>query len=252
MTLLLLPAQFSVADQRTEASVTIGGVTVRLAEPSLASVDNVRSKIESVIGGRRYRDFARDSVFAPVHIKLSYVENDQGRRVGHRVHVALIVQEKLENLQSETYVRQLFPEDSSADEVAEAVSAENLKLRNVTDAGDQVQYRRLQTRLLERVQLDCVVRFQMEAGSDYHRIDFRVDDRFDNRWNSRDKSGSYKGLRGWIYTSPTDEGTVFVEVRLLFSEPEDWFQGSNFLRSKLPLALQEVARDFRRKLADRK
>jgi hypothetical protein len=35
---------------------------------------------------------------------------------------------------------------------------------------------------------------------------------------------------------------------MLMHEPTQWFSGSNFIRSKLPLAIQEGARSFRRSL----
>ncbi|MCS7305572.1 MAG: hypothetical protein NZ602_10755, partial [Thermoguttaceae bacterium] len=40
-------------------------------------------------------------------------------------------------------------------------------------------------------------------------------------------------------------GALFIEHHHLFAEPNQWFGGKNFLRSKLPLAIQETVRKLR-------
>ena len=91
---------------------------------------------------------------------------------------------------------------------------------------------------------------------------FNKDQEFSNTWSPivRDAGGKlsvgapspYSGLGGYMKITQLREpaGALFVECHIVFAEPEAWFGGKNLLRSKLPLAVQDNVRSFRRKLAD--
>jgi hypothetical protein len=40
-------------------------------------------------------------------------------------------------------------------------------------------------------------------------------------------------------------GAIFIEQHIIFAEPTGWFNGANYLRSKLPFAVQKQARNIR-------
>lgn len=65
---------------------------------------------------------------------------------------------------------------------------------------------------------------------------------------------SYAGLGGYCRVTELQEpaGAMLIECHLIFDEPHAWFNGTNLLRSKLPLVIQDSVRTFRRKLADGK
>jgi len=44
---------------------------------------------------------------------------------------------------------------------------------------------------------------------------------------------------------------LLIESRMVLHELPEWFSASNFVRSKLPLAIQEGARNLRRRLKAR-
>jgi hypothetical protein len=46
-----------------------------------------------------------------------------------------------------------------------------------------------------------------------------------------------------------EPGAMLVELHALFVEPQEWFNGRNMLRSKLPPLVQDGLRKFRRRLA---
>lgn len=231
--------------QSDRQSVEIQATSITLPEPILASqVGDVRATIESVLGGLSYRQFARDSVVAPVRIKLQYIRNEQGVRVGHLVHLAMIAHVDIAKLKSDSAMTELF---GNGDEDAKLSQGE-LEERGVDGSDDAVRFRRLQFELLERIELECVLRIASDASPGRQRLDLQLDDRFDNRWKGEDAEGSYEGFAGWLHAARVEDGAVFIEARFAFTEPEVWFRGSNFLRSKLPLALQETAREFRRRL----
>lgn len=64
----------------------------------------------------------------------------------------------------------------------------------------------------------------------------------------------YAGLGGYCRVTELQEpaGAMFIECHLIFDEPHGWFNGTNLLRSKLPLVVQDSVRTFRRKLAEAK
>ncbi|MEM8733892.1 MAG: hypothetical protein AAGG44_06715, partial [Planctomycetota bacterium] len=64
------------------------------------------------------------------------------------------------------------------------------------------------------------------------------------------KAQPYHGLGGYVSIMPTglEENQLLVESRMILHEHADWFSGSRYLRSKLPLSLQSSAKDLRRKL----
>ena len=248
---LFAAGNFTIAQTTsTDPVVRIGSVKVTLPEPVLAgNVENVQAAIESTIGGLSYRQFSRDSVVAPVRIKLQYVKDDKGQRIGHLVHLAMIAHTDIDTLKSDATMRNLFAEPE-ADESSK-LGDEELAQKGI-ESDDSSHYHRVQFELLERVQLDCVLRVTVEESSGKQRLNLVVDERFDNRWKSGETEGSYDGFQGWLHAARVSKGVVFIEARLAFSEPETWFRGSNFLRSKLPLALQEAAREFRRRLKEKK
>ncbi|MEO1528998.1 MAG: hypothetical protein AAFX06_26550 [Planctomycetota bacterium] len=248
--LLLLLSPKTYAQNETpskEQTIQIGSVSVTLPEPTLSGeTDEPQAVIESIIGGLSYRQFARDSVVAPVRIRLQYIKDGEGERVGQLVHVAMIAHVDMETLQSDSMMRRLFADSDTAE--AESLSETELSSRGIDDASGDVQYHPVNFKLLDKVKLEGVIRVESTSSAERQRLDFRVDERFENRWQTEQADGEYRGFHGWLHTAQIEGGVVFIEARLAFAEPTSWFRGSNFLRSKLPLALQESAREFRRRL----
>jgi hypothetical protein len=110
-----------------------------------------------------------------------------------------------------------------------------------------------------------VVRAHRSRTSDALWLAWLLDPRFDtgelaNRWNpiEIDNLGkkelgaahAYQGYGGYVKVTPLDEpaDALFIEAHIVFHEPPAWFNTSNLLRSKMPLAIQENIRKFRRQL----
>jgi hypothetical protein len=120
--------------------------------------------------------------------------------------------------------------------------------------------------LLNRVIVRAVIRNQRWVTDDAVTVVWQIDPRFTgepshrNTWApiERDDLGKkhegekhpYRGAGGYISIRqlPELDDACLVEARMVLHEPEDWFSGSNVLRSKLPIMMQESARSFRRKL----
>ena len=94
------------------------------------------------------------------------------------------------------------------------------------------------------------------------RIDsrFSKDGEYPNQWRpvKLSEDGKYDvgtptvyagvGSYGRAIPLAQPAGTILFEFHLVFEEPHEWFDGVNLIRSKLPLAVQDQLRTFRRKL----
>ncbi|WP_253160471.1 hypothetical protein [Stieleria tagensis] len=245
------------ADPPQQESVQIAGQSVVLDPPTLSgqeTADQQVQRIEPLLRGLPYRQFARDSVVAPVRIFTRYVNDSSGKHLGHQVHLLFVVHTPLTTFTADDFTSRLLgdSDDSAADSGPPGdVSPESLRSRGITDSGPNVRYQPFDVKLLDKIQLSGVLRITRHDADDQQRIDLRLDDRFDNRWTSldaNDQGGAYAGFQAWLTATALGDGqSVLIESRFVMHEPEQWFAGSNFLRSKLPLVLQEAARNLRRK-----
>ena len=254
--------QDAATSPRESAEVVIAGETVALPEPILRGdepADEQRERITNNLRGLSYQPFARDSVVAPVRIDLDYIKDSAGDRVGHRFHVMFIVHAPFSKFASDDFTAQVLgPSDTQeSDDTfrSETLSDQALEHLGVDASDGGERFRRLTFDLLDKIRFSGVFRFQTTTGDGQNRVDLSLVDGAASRWrrlddsDQTDREGDYSGLRGWITATDLATGDgVLIEARLAFYEPPQWFRGSNYLRSKLPLALQEAARDLRRRL----
>ena len=246
------------------------GVKVVLPAPSLAgelSEKQIEQAKMQLAGNDSWEKFARDSIVAPVTIHLDYVVDKAGKRVGHRVHSAFVVHTKLESLADKELMQQIFckPEsnDSSGMKVTELTAADLLAAGvAVPDelAGTKVTYSRVEFMLLEKIRLSGVMRIERSSAPGSTTIAWLLDPKFASNeklrgtWSKVSEAVSepklYSGWGGYLNVTRVSETpeTLLIESRMLLHELPEWFSASNFVRSKLPLAIQEGARNFRRRL----
>ncbi len=240
-------------------AVSIADQVVALKQPLLdgvASTEDQQKVIADNLRGLPYNQFARDSIVAPVRIDLDYVKDDQGNRVGHQVHLLFIVHAPLSAFSSDGFAEQILGE-TEAEDTKESFRSESpgestLQRLGIDPTESNQHYRRWTFDLLDKIRLSGLFRIATENTETQNRVDVMLVDEADNRWERLDRSadsGAYSGFRGWITATELATGdAVLVEARFAFHEPPQWFRGSNYLRSKLPLVLQNAARDLRRRL----
>jgi hypothetical protein len=90
---------------------------------------------------------------------------------------------------------------------------------------------------------------------------FNADAQFPNSWRGITRGTGrslqlgevqpYQAAGGYMKASRLVQpsGALLIEYHLAFEEPQGWFNGSNLLRSKLPLLCQDGVRKFRRRMA---
>ncbi len=253
--------------------------SVILPAPTLLadiSDDNREAVLERLAGKLEWGRFEREAVTAPVMIDIEAIDAGDGERLGLQVHNAFVVHATLETLRDSELMQQLFGRPSSNQEasgvVTEELSSEELSRLGFAEqaaSGDSFAY--LELPLLNQVIVRGVIRIQKRQRAGAIEFAWSLDERFNSsekyasRWTKLERnevgklfegeSFPYAGFGGWLgaYQIDADEALpVLIESQMLLREPTEWFAGSNFLRSKLPLSLQENARTFRRKLQQRK
>ena len=247
-----------------------------LAEPETAptkSPEALAAAQRGLAGKRPWDQFVRDSVVAPVQIGLEYLKDEQGQRVGQRVHFAFVVHAAVSTLRDSEAMERMFASEVG-DSESEGWNSQPL-------GGDELQgleieqeegesYGWLQVTLLNKIEVIGVIRSQRQQGDDFIAITWKLDEQFtgpgpwrreyQNLWREwkRDDIGNpirteghpYAGAAGYLIITAMPEvpNASMVEGLLVLHEPEEWFGGSNLLRSKLPLMIQESARKLRRGL----
>jgi hypothetical protein len=228
----------------------------------------------SIAGSKGWKQFCRNSVVAPVRIDLDYLRNSDGKRIGQRMHIAFVVHVGIETLCDADMMRRLLGGNDESSERPEGFHSESIDREALEVIGvDEMQacsYSWLKFVLLKKVELQAVIRSQRTEGEGHFTIAWVLDERFTDReppddeyrneWvrRDRDELGNttrgephpYSGAGGYLAVSGLEQiaGASLVEAELVFCEPDAWFSGSNLLRSKLPLIVQESVRRFRREL----
>ena len=217
---------------------------------------------------------------APIHIELSYIEDQAGHRVGHHVYSAFVVHASLATLKDQELLESLFGANSEDGQKIgfqpERLPIEVLKQVGVTASDDDaVRYSTIYLPLMNRVALHGTAQIERVETQFSVTIAWQFDPRFtfDNRHElpaelkkfanyyvkiERDDLGrefesqpvAYSGCGGYLSVSETGQqpNQLVIESRMLIYEPPEWFAGSNFLRSKFPTVLQEGAQSFRRRV----
>ncbi len=269
--------------QLVEQGIQINAqTTVAITPPTLQpdqSSPERQAALKVLTGKQSWESFARDSVHAPVMISISYIQDPDGNRIGHDIHSAFVAYAALESLRDEDLMREVFGPTSNSDaserdandgngsrpqthEISPAV----LEKLGIEDSVAQEQYRHIELPLLNQVRVQGTVRIEKHEGRGWVWVVWQIDPRFAESdaygatWTKlertplgegvRTEPRPYSGCGGYMSITEIDaeRKQLLIESRMILHEPVDWFAGSNFLRAKLPPALQENARDFRRRL----
>ncbi len=263
-------SQTLLTELTTDGVEFLEGEKVLLPAPSLVgelSEKQIEQTKTQLAGNDGWEKFARDSIVAPVTIHLDYVVDNAGNRVGHRVHSAFVVHTKLESLADKELMQQIFAKsesnDSSGMKVTELTAADLLAARVVVPdelAGTKVTYSRVEFMLLGKIRLSGVMRIERSSAPGSTTIAWLLDPKFASNeklrgtWSKVSEAASepkaYSGWGGYLNVTRVNETPeiLLIESRMLLHELPEWFSASNFIRSKLPLTIQEGARNFRRRL----
>ena len=248
------------------------GAFGRLPEPWIGADGGVdRAALEKLAGPAGWERFSEDAATAPVSVVIEPVAAG-GTRVGHAVRTGFTLRVPLEKLETEDALKRSL----GADEDARGASATTLSAGDLAAVGvmaDEAAGERfvfVEIPLLNRVKVRGVVRAVKAECPAGVRVAWEFDPRFaaapawratwtrieENELGNRveGEPHPYRGCGGVIVVRKLEPGAgagdlLVVESRMVIAEPQEWFQGSNLLRSKIPLTTQEGVRSLRRKLA---
>jgi len=283
ISITLLPARNCRGENPVYSLLIQGGVpiglheVVRLPAPTLADGMNAaqqRQAVEAIAeGSHTWEELTRRSVVAPFVLKLPKDENDQGH-LGRRVDLWFVAYGSMSTLENGEWLERQFkatgnetdPEHGAVVKVLEGADLQRHGLKAARGPEDP-QYVFAELTLLDRVRLSVTTRGAKAQTPDSvisaSILDphFANDPQYASRWrpilrdeNNRrylGKAEYYFGYGSYAKATRLIEppGAILIEYHAAFAEPEGWFSGNNWLRSKLPLLAQMVVRQLRRELA---
>lgn len=249
-----------------------GELTFPLDEPTLVielPIEDREAALKQLAGQHNWRQFSRNHPNAPTSVRLKSLKDESGQRLGYSVRSTYIAYAPFEKLRDQDLLQASFGADKPEQASFEELSQERLDELGVSFDAESAGVARMQLALLNQVKLQGVVEMQRIVKEDSILLCWRLHPAFEvvegqedleNQWapvrqNSQGdlivgRLRPYAGLGGFISISQTGvaEDQLLFESQLLIHEPEGWFENPNYLRSKLPLSLQEGAKKFRRVL----
>ncbi len=251
-------------------SITLGNVPVSLPEPSMPDgldVDAQASVLKQVAGKYSLDRFTKESIVSPFTFDRETIKAADGERVGHRIDIWFVAHGQLGVIRDEALLSAMV-ESQDADEAGsgEQLSAAELSARGIKPPSgqgddDAVAYHHFSVPVLKRVIVEGVVRGFSSSTAESHLAGvtledaFRDDPKYPNRWRHSDEEASeavpYAGYAGYAKATQLIgyDNAILIECHAVVHEPHAWFNGANLLSSKMPIAVQDTVRRFRRALA---
>jgi hypothetical protein len=249
---------------------------VRLPAPTLAdglTAEQQRHAVEGIADGTHtWEELTRRSVVAPFVFKMPK-ETDQGGP-GRRVDLWFVAYGNMSTLENNEWLERQFRTTGSETDpdngaVVKVLTEGDLARHGLKlgQSADEPQYVFAELTLLDRVRLSVTTRGAKlqspESVTTASLLDprFANDSQYANRWrpvlrddNNRRYLGKPEPYFGYgSYAKATrlldPPGAILIEYHAAFAEPEGWFNGNNFLCSKLPILAQMIVRQLRRELA---
>ena len=252
---------------RETGAVIAGKERVTLPAPSIADGLSAAQQQKAIqqVAGEDYtvEELVRPSVVTPFVLKLRDIKSDDPEAPIRGMDLWFVVYGSLEMDVGGAFIERALGSDRK-DGQARELKPEELAQRNIQVQDKHETYGQVIFTFLERVEVQATGRAYWTKTADSFLAAAQLDPRFEkdadfpNRWRSIDRddpakrgpwkpySGSAQYLKVTRLAEPP--GALFAEYHLAFAEPTGWFDGANFLRSKLPPAAQQIVRSMRREL----
>jgi hypothetical protein len=267
----------AILEQLLKKGVSAEGQTVLLPVPTLTDGLSAAAQGAAIaqIADENHpvESLTRKSIVSPFMLRMSGSDGQAATGPTQRVDVWFVAYGRLDAVKDETLWK---PGPAGADNSANGdvqtgraaiLTKDELRARHIEDPPDE-RHLTTELTLFNRVRLSATMEALQTRTAESVLVAgtldprFAADPQFPNSWRSlgRDDAGRltvglaqpYRAL-GW-YVKVTQlrapAGALFAEFHAAFEEPKGWFNGENFLRSKLPLVAQDGVRKFRRKLTD--
>jgi len=234
-----------------------------------------RKAIGAILGNLEPDRFFNRSVVSPFVFQLEPISKlaDGGNR--QRLDVYFVAYGKLADIDPKKMMDDFTgpetPKTPGLPDVARALTEKEMNDRGLA-FGDQPDgsgrsFGILGANILDKVFVTGITGTRYRKTDDSIELHLELaptlveDQAFPARWHPISRSGDgtfqlspgnpYADLSAMIKATKLADvdDAVFIEVHVVYAEPQGWFEGRNLLRSKLPPVLQDAVRKFRRKLA---
>jgi len=258
-----------------DQGLPIAGLTYKFPAPLLPDnfdAQQQKSALEKAADRYPLDMFVRKSIVAPFTLKIESLADKQGQRQGQTADLFFVAHGRLDSLTKKDILNLLLRSENKDAKARppQVLSDADLQQRRITPMVKEnleERYARMDLLLLNKVQVMGVTRNVKSQSPRTLTVATQLDPRFaddgqfPNRWRSVRQQGDdkdqlgppqpYAGFAGYVRVSQLTEptGSLLVEVHFAFHEPQGWFEGKNYLRAKLPIAIQSNVRSFRKQLA---
>ena len=268
-------AENPVYTQVTGAGVSIGGKEpVRLSPPTMADGLDAKAQdkllVEIVGQAHPLARFMKNSAVSPHVLKQRELSGDDGR--GRELSVWFVAYGDLDQFFEKDFRDHMLSSDDDPEVASQggALDAAQLKARNIpwnAADGEVESFAHGSMSLWKKVKVAATVHTYSSRSADSVIFAATVDPRFTddrefpNRWWPLTKTDAgaietgkpnpYSGMGTYLKATrlASPAGAILVEWRLVFAEPQGWFDGANLLGSKVPAIVQSRVRSVRRELA---
>ena len=216
--------------------------------------------------------FAANKPDAPIRLDIAPILDATKTRRAQRLRIAFLAYGDPERFKT-LDAKLLVPGAGKNEPLTAAELAERKLVPAKTDVLEEF-YAKSVTTIDDNFQLTGITRTQKYQSTDRLLVAvaydpaFADDREFPARWRYLKRGKPleppfpYTGLGGWVQAvrheltadertalklGPTDE-RYFVEGEFLFSEPTKWYGLNDYLRSKIPIAVEEAVKSLRTKL----
>jgi len=257
------------------------GSRIKLPPPTLGDgldAAGQRAVLDRLLAAtkHRYEDLVRRDYQAPFVLDIRAVRTSRDESPARRIDLWFVAHGDFKTATSEQFLESLWRSAAKSD------PNDPLAARSVTLAPADLARRQIRlgpppgvderyvfgtVNLFDRVLVSATQRGMLtrrpQAVVVAEKIDahFTKDGEYPNQWQSIAMGGDGKvalgapepyaaaGSYGKAIPLAYPPGAVFFEFHLVYEEPKGWFGGVNLMGSKLPLAVQDQLRNFRRRLA---
>lgn len=250
-----------------------GASSMKLPAPLLddaMSAAEQRKAVEEVAEGKQtWQALSRKAVVAPFILKSEMEAAGPDASV-RRINLWFVAYGDLATIKNDSFLTEQFQSTSTDDDeaMAHVLGKEELEKRKIPAHRlvDRFRYVAADVTLMQRVRIQVTTCTELTEtpqsviAASQVADEFRADPDRPNQWIPlvRDANGKltngtpqpYAEMASYVKATPLKDvkGALLVEYHLAFVEPRGWFNGSNLLRSKIPIVAQNIVRQVRRAL----
>jgi hypothetical protein len=252
-----------------------GSKYVSLTAPCLVdgmSAVEQQVAVQALTGEIGMERFMKDSVVSPFIFEIKSAEKLENNADVQRLDFWFVAYGSIDGVLDKKLFDDLSvpvkPSSDGLSDEARKLTPEELTKYSLNEGeladGSRVSFGHLGISLFDKVRLSLVTHAQSFRSSESLVLIGRIQDGIEelpSTWSpiTTDDDDKVRLGTAWPYALGAGYAKVtelkfepralFIEMHVLYVEPQEWFNGRNLLRSKLPPVIQEGLRKFRRRLA---